>query len=309
MNFKSMLCLFFALATGALCAGEVKSVPLKPLTTGGVYEKDGKKYEMGLYPGGKNEMPAPHRAAGEKLAATIVPRNRMGNEDASGKIVVITMGHSNPQAYFNGFIPFVEKKAGEGLVNKKLNIVNQCIQGALCQDWAENAKKGALNLEKSAQVLFLVTTFHRANIGATQARNANVLTMSLEERTKAMKEELKAILVGVVKQCPHLTIAYITSEVWRGNAGLEPMVGEEGFAFKALIEDQIKGDPELAYAGPQRKVPWLAWGPYVWDPATARERFGPDGVHPSDAGVEVMCGRWWDMLSADSTTKGWFRLK
>ena len=54
--------------------GEAEFDPrtLKPFTEGSRYLGG---YETGLYPGGGNEMPPAHRAAGEQIAATIRPQS------------------------------------------------------------------------------------------------------------------------------------------------------------------------------------------------------------------------------------------
>jgi hypothetical protein len=48
----------------------------------------------------------------------------------------------------------------------------------------------------------------------------------------------------------------------------EPKAYWGNIAIKTLIERQIAGDPELAFEGPGKKVPYLAWGPYFWADGT-----------------------------------------
>lgn len=75
----TILSLILVAGTGAWTSGlgwaeEETSKRLLGLMTfpeQGLYERDGKTYKCGLYPDGKNEMPAAHRKAGEKLAASI----------------------------------------------------------------------------------------------------------------------------------------------------------------------------------------------------------------------------------------------
>ena len=179
--------------------------------------------------------------------------------------------------------------------------------GKVCQDWAKEAREQqTLKLPESTQVLFVLVTFHNASPSRTRQRTPEVFDMTFEQRTAAMKEDLKAIVTAAAQACPNLKLAYLGSDTWRGYGGLEPQVFEEGFAVKALIEDQIKGDPELAFRGENRKAPWLAWGGYIWEPNPPHERFVADGVHPTDVGAAFAVERWYEALSGDSTARGWF---
>ena len=292
----------------ALHAAEPKNLAsLKPFPEHGVYEKDGKKYECGLYPGGKNEMPEAHRKAGEKIAATIVPLNSSSKPDANGLIVLGAAGHSNPREYFGAYKTYIAEEGKKGTLNPKVILMSACQGGKMCQDWAAQCRTTTPGgIPKEMQVLFLLTSYHNASRGATEKKQPEALKMNFEERTKAMKNNLIVILQAFAKGYPQLKLAYVSCDTWRGNSGLEPMVWEEAFAFKDLIADQLKGDPELAYAGPNRKAPWLAWGGYIWENNPPKDRFATDGVHPSDAGKAFAYGRWHEVLSKDSTSRGWF---
>lgn len=276
---------------------------LKPLTEPGFYEKDGRKYERGLYPGGKNEMPEPHRKAGEKIARTIVPLSRDGLSDKDGEIVVVAMGHSNPRAYFKFMSDMIVNKSTAVPINPKLRLQSKCSDGKMCNNWAA---KHSFPDVKNIQVIFLLTSYPQANVPATEKNSPGYLALSFEQRMARMKADLVAILQGMVKNNPHLKMAWLGCDVWRGNTGLEPVVYEEGFVFKRLIEDQIKGDPELAFDGPNKKAPWLAWGGYPWENNPARARFVADGVHPTDLGKTFVVGRWLDVLTKDSAATPWF---
>ena len=86
----------------------------------------------------------------------------------------------------------------------------------------------------------------------------------------------------------------------------EPYAFESGFAVKWLIEQQIKGDPELNFdpAKGEVKAPWLSWGPYLWTKGDTSRTDGfyfvesdfraEDGTHPSRTGQEkVRAGCSW----------------
>jgi hypothetical protein len=284
---------------------------LKPLTEPGQYDRDGKKFERGLYPGGKNDMPEAHRTAGERLARTILPLGNGKPDPQNGQVLAVAIGHSNPKRYFDEFGSFLKTKAQQGEVSSRFVLVNACQGGKLCQDWAAECRQGQLKVPRPAevQVLFVLVTYHRANRNATQTKNPEVLTTPFEKKMLRMKEELKLILQTAVKTCPNLKLAYLGADTWRGNASLEPEVYEEAFAIQWLIADQLRGEADLAFDGPQRKVPWLAWGGYIWEANAPRDRFVGDGVHPSDKGTAFVVNRWYEALAKDSTARPWFVLK
>jgi hypothetical protein len=299
-----------------LGAAEAKDTPLealRPFPEQGVYVRDGKSYQCGLYPGGKNQMPAEHRKAGERLAAGIVP-------DRTGKIVMTAVGHSNPSAYFGsrdgGYGKFLASEIKKGTINPQVELQSMCFGGVMSMSWANNIriiKEGKTtsnisdniikHLYKDTQVLLLLTS----SLNATREKSdPKRLTMTFEERTEALKRDMVVILQFFAERCPNLKLAYVGCDTWRGNVGLEPIVWEEAFAFKRLIEEQIEGkNPELAYEGPQRKVPWLAWGGYIWENNPPKERFSIDGVHPSKLGIAFARQRWHETLSGDSTAIPW----
>jgi hypothetical protein len=274
-------------------ADPVFAAAQKPLTEPGFYEKDGKKYERGLYPGGTNEIPKAHLEARVRLARTIAP-------DSNGRIVLTAIGHSNPKAYFKEFLNELRTKAGTGEINPKVDFVSNCKSGKICPDWLKEAQEGALSVKPETQALIVLTTYHRAGGDSDGGDDA----LPFEEKMGKMKAAMKTIVQAAAKTCPNLKIAFIGCDTWR--AKCEPRVYEEGFAEKWLIEDQIKGDPELAFEGPGRKAPWLCWGGYIWEPSAPAERYEDDRVHPTEAGMKFVCDRWFGALAANPAAYPWF---
>lgn len=98
----------------------------------------------------------------------------------------------------------------------------------------------------------------------------------------------------------------------------EPYAYWQGWAVKKVIEDQINGDPQLAFSGSGANSPWLGWGIYMWSDGNNPQitnpnvfyncptHFANDGTHPSDAGAIKIGGLLLDFFSNDSTAVPWF---
>jgi hypothetical protein len=314
------IALAYALLLGSVACGQ-DAAALRPLTDGGFYVRDGKKYECGLYPGGKNDLPKAHRLAGERIAATIRPLDpKTGRPDDSGRIMAAAIGHSNSSLYFLEITNRVKAMIGTGEIHPRFMLQNACFSGRMCPDWAELCAKGVATVNPDtrmvslngistiyadAQVVFLLTSYNGPTRSWAHDKHPELESMKFEQRTQLMKNDMKRILIGLMKHCPNLKMAYIGSDTWRGNSGVEPDTYEEGFAVKALIADQINGDKELACEGDSRKAPWLAWGGYIWEKDPPRTRFVADGVHPTTAGSEFAAERWCQALRANPTTHPW----
>ena len=73
-------------------------IPLSDLGTGKYKGEEG-----GLYAGGKNDPPRAHVDAGVKAAREITPLDADGKRAPDGKIVLLSIGFSNPSIEFPGF--------------------------------------------------------------------------------------------------------------------------------------------------------------------------------------------------------------
>lgn len=88
------------------------SSPLTDLRDSAYIRMDGQatSYTGGLYPGGANLRPPAHEAAGQAIAATIVPLGSDGPPDpVQGRIAVVSLGMSNTQAEFQNFMDLVHR--------------------------------------------------------------------------------------------------------------------------------------------------------------------------------------------------------
>ena len=100
---------------------------------------------------------------------------------------------------------------------------------------------------------------------------------------------------------------------------IEPFNHDAAWGVKWVIEDQIKGAPDLNYdpaRGPV-KAPWLSWGPYFWSytDGTPRNHDGfvwtmadvaPDLLHPSLSGITKYANMFLHQMGTDPTATPWF---
>ncbi|MBI5724950.1 MAG: hypothetical protein HZA50_13400 [Planctomycetes bacterium] len=281
---------------------------LKPFTDGGKYLD---KYVTGLYPDGKNEIPAEHLKAGQRIAATIKPLDADGKVDeANGKILALVMGHSNCQMYFMALNQQI--KANSGQLNPRFELLNAAVGGQQMPQLRE--LKGAVwdkaaqltsapgYSAKQVQILFLHTTYHGAKNRPIRPPGAFPETM------QQMQKDMATVLEHCVKTYPNLKIAYLTCDGFRHFSNFEPHVWQEAFAFKWLIESQIKGEAGTAFEdkdGKARPLPWLQWGPYIWDNTWDKSYFRDDGVHPIAKATDIFVKKYWSFLIADPVAKTW----
>src|SRR5436309_8382079 len=94
-------CLGLVVCTGGQLAAQADNSKLKPLPELGTAEYHG--FQGGLYPGGNNERPEQHEAAGQKLAAQVQPLDATGRLRPDGKVVLLGVGMSNTSQAFSAF--------------------------------------------------------------------------------------------------------------------------------------------------------------------------------------------------------------
>ncbi|AKQ63247.1 hypothetical protein A176_000159 [Myxococcus hansupus] len=305
--------------------------PLSDLRTG-TY----KGFTGGLYPQGRNSMPAPHATAGQLQAAAIKPLNVNGQPSARGKYVLLSIGMSNTTQEFcsaSGAAPcdawtFAGQAAADASVNHStLVIANGARGGQDSQTWDspndpnyERVRTDVLEAqglsEKQVQVLWI--------------KSANIRPSLSLPNTHADAYQLKAFLGDILRAArvryPNLKQAFISSRTYAGYASVElnpePYAYESGFAVKWLVEAQIRQkqngtiDPHagnLDYA--QGIAPWVAWGPYFWadglNPRSdglrwERADFVSDGTHPSQSGETKVGGMLLDFFKSSPQTRCWF---
>ena len=255
----------------------------------------------GLYPGGENTPPTAHLKAGLAAAAKIAP--------IDGKIVLLSVGMSNTTMEFTAFQKLAAQESG---LNPKLLIVDGAQGGQTAAVTANpNANYWKVNEERLSKA-----GVSPSQVQAVWLKQANAGPVrEFPAEAKKLEDDIVKTLHNLRDKFPNLKIVYLSNRIYAGFAASplnpEPHAYESAFALKWIIAKQIAGDSELGYD----KMPWLAWGPYLWSDGVkgrkdgfsySRDDLGPDGTHPSDSGRVKVARQLLDFLMTDPTAKTWF---
>lgn len=297
------------------------SSKLRPLTELGSGDYQG--HQGGLYPGGKNERPAPHEAAGLMLARQVRPLDAKGNPDPRGKIVLLSIGMSNTSQASEGF----ERALAGDSENPALVFVNGSVGGQTAfriqnpNDNGTGTKYWAI-VDERLQKAGLT----RAQVEAVWIKQADAgPSQGFPAYAKTLEQELTRIVQVLHDRFPNLKLTYLTSRTYGGYAltklNPEPYAYESGFSVRWLIERQLNGDPELNFDAKKGAVraPWLSWGPYFWANGSTNRSDGfsyepddfveRDRTHLSQAGIDKVGRLMLDFFKTDATTRPWFVAK
>lgn len=285
----------------------------------------------GLYGDGKNAPPASHQAAAREELAKIRPLDANGGPSRNGKIVLISLGMSNTTQEFSQF-----KRIADADPNKSpCVVIVDCAQGGqAAAQWAypEKYKRTDRTTARQRPSPWMVMDerIKSAGVSAEQVqlvwiKQAEMGPANLGEFPKhaqALQSNVVVILQTLKDRFPNLRIAYLSSRIYAGYAGTplnpEPYAYESAFSVRWLIEDQVRGKPELNY-DPEKgevKSPLLLWGPYLWGDGVKqrksdglvwkREDLAGDGTHPSESGRRKVAEMLLKFLTTDVNAKGWF---
>ncbi len=284
-------------------------IPLIDLGTGTYKGQEG-----GLYAGGTNVPPPQHLSAGEKIAAKIVPLDATGAPAANGKIVLLSIGFSNPNIEF----PALQKRLPDDHeINPGLVTVNGCVGSQAAHMIADpNA-----NYWKIVDQRIASAGVTGAQVEAVWLKEVNPGANPWETEQKRLHDDYIAILHNLHNRFPNLKTAYLTSRSYGGytehGGSPEPAAYETGFAVKAVVNDQIAGKPDLNYDPAKGAVvsPWVEWGPYIWTDGVKgrkdgfvylREDLREDGLHPSEKGAAKISAIMLKFFKTDPATRTWF---
>lgn len=314
MYSKALSVVFAALlapaAYGSNCART--SVGFTPLN-GPFFVRPYQGFPGGLYPNGANKRPPDHEAAGLRLAADVRPRDASGNpDDQNGRIVLLSIGMSNATQEFSAFKPLADRDPDK---NPRLVIVDGAQGG-----WSADRIVGPMGAEYWATVM---QRLRAAGVTAAQVQAAWMKdadpspTKPFPDHARQLQSELQQMAQTARSMFPNLRLLYHSSRIYAGyassNLNPEPFAYESGFSVKWLIEKQIQGDADVSFA--VGKVPWMAWGPYLWADGTTPRFDGlvwscsdleDDGTHPNRAGQQKVAGMLLDFFKSDTTTRPWF---
>lgn len=274
--------------------------------------------EGGLYPGGQNQPDPAHMAAGAAAAAGILPRDRDGQPDPGGQILLLAVGMSNTGLYFEAL-----REAVSGLtdLHPRLRLVNATLEGkdirstARAEDpyWrlVDHRIRSAEASVSQVQAVWFMQACHAPGILPGEG-SAHIARMT-EYYTAAM---------GILRaRFPNLRQVFSSGREYGGynppgQGNPEPYAFYTGLAWKRLIAAQINGDPRLSDIRSGAPRPWLGWAGYFWaDGERPRqdglcwlfpEDFQEDGVHPSPAGCRKAGAILSDFFTQSPLTP-WFR--
>jgi hypothetical protein len=284
------------------------SVGFKPLIDMSAEDRY-KGEDGGLYGGGKNTPPESHQKLAAAESAKIEPLNAEGKPDQNGLIGLISISMSNATQEFSMFKRIADADEAK---SAKVRIVD-CAQGG--QAMAEWVNPEATPWKNAANILA------NAKLSPNQVQVVWIKLANkgprgdLQEHGKKLEEDTLHVIQNAKAKFPNLRIAYLSSRIYGGYAtgalNPEPYAYESGFVVRWLIQDQIKGNKELAAV----KAPVLLWGPYMWADGTTprsdkliynREDLAGDGTHPSELGRKKVAEQILAFFKQDELAKKWF---
>ena len=244
----------------------------------------------GLYPGG-NVMPQAHADAGQAFAAAIEPLDLNGNPDPDGKYVLLSIGHSNTEEVFcaNGPLTYFLCPSfsftGQALADPDVDTNLAIVRGGCCGGEAELMQDAGDPDYNRLLERLSIEGLSEQQVQVVWAQLANAAPMTLPHRDAAnlMVRWMGNVMRTFRSRYPNLRLVFFTSDVFGGYAHREPVIYENGFAMKWLIQAQIDQvasggtivDERAGDLNYNTAVPWIGWGPYLW----------ADGVNPRSDGL------------------------
>jgi len=261
----------------------------------------------GLYPRGKNSRPSAYEDAGVALGATVQPVDRDGKPSSSGKIGMISIGMSNTSCEFSQFIELADAGARK---NPNLAMVDGALEGASATKIAFPG--GGYWTHVDCQLQRSEITAAQVQVvwlKAAQSYEPRVFP----EQARFLQVALRSIIEILKTKFAQLKLVYVSSRTYGGYSKIglnpEPIAYESAFAVKWLIEEHINN------RSPDRWMPWVSWGPYLWADGVKPRRdgliwersdFEQDGVHPSSQGALKVGIKLLEFFESDPSARHWF---
>lgn len=293
-------------------------------------------FSGGLYPNGANTLPAAQAATGSARARNVVPRDTNGNPNASGEIVLMSIGMSNTTQEWCDVVSspcsswsFTGQAAADNAVDHAtLEVVDGAKGSQTAADWVSPASP---NYDRIRDSVLAPQGLSEQQVQVIWLKVANPdPTVSLPSNS-ADAELLLAQMGDIVRvlhnRYPSLQIVFLSSRIYGGYATVtlnpEPYAYETGFAVKWLIQAQID---QMANGGSivdnrpgnlnyNTTAPWLAWGPYLWADGQHPRSDGltwsaadmeADGTHPSTLGETKVGSALLNFFKTDARAACWF---
>lgn len=323
--FLSVICLLatFSLAAQPNCAAVPTGlIPLNDLGAGQFTTAWNEVWQGGLYPGGSNLLPAAHKNAGMQLAGQIQCLDQNGNPDAAnGKIVWLSIGMSNTTQETQQFIPLANGYAGK---NPRLVLVDGAVGGMTASIISTQNNTSYANYWNTVKNRLANAGVSAGQVQIVWLKEANAVgNTPIKSYYDSLVVQLKRITYELKSRFPNVKLCYLASRISARYANTtlnpEPFAYYSGWAVKKVIEDQIKGDAQLAYTGANVRSPWLSWGIYLWSDGAKPQQANPqifwscptdfqsDGTHPSNpTGAAKVGSLLLNFFSTDDTTRPWF---
>ena len=270
--------LILVLAAQALAVNYTEEVPLPELGSDTYLGVQG-----GLYPGGSNAIPPAYQAEVDAAIAQLEADNSIGFQ---------CVGMSNLTHTCDELIA----RAATANVNTAVTIGNAGRPGRTIQVFADTPLNDVWFEHRglSNSIVDVVVFFN-----AWGYPSGDFVTYLPQ-----MTDAVRAVYSNVQQAYPNVKLIYFVSREfapdWAVDLNPNPYAYQDGFAYKAVIEERINGQ----LSG----VP-VVWGPYQYDdtwphdpPPTPSYFRDPDGVHLSDAGLDYAGQLWLDFFM----TQAWF---
>ncbi len=285
-------------------------------------------FQGGLYPDGYNTMPYPHFAAGMNISRQVLPLDTLGNLDLiDGKAGLICLGASTAGNAFNHFKSVAE---ADPMVNPCLRFVNAAL-GAKGLEvmidtvvnswyWDDNVMVDIADANISryqVQVIWIMVT----------SRIDTIMLWPFQPRS--VTDKFEALMPILLAKFPNLKQVYASGFGYGGYADptkefydmiVEPSSYWNNWSIKFLVERQIDGDPDLKYTLPDRKSPWISWGPHIWADGLRKNvtdglywyctvDYKPDGggYHLSNEGKDKAGELIYNFFKNSTIAADWFR--
>jgi hypothetical protein len=301
------------------------STGLVPLTELGTEKYKGE--DGGLYGGGSNEPPSDFRAEVEKQIAKIRPLDASGKPSSDGKIVLLSIGMSNTTMEFSAFM---KKTEADSKKSPSVVVVDGAQGGKVASQWARgpgDSTPGSPWPVLNARIKAAGITDQQVQaVWMKQAEASPGQRGAFPKHAQELADNITKTLQELHTKFPNLRVVYLSNRIYAGYATTplnpEPYSYESSFANRWVIQNQMKGDPKLAFDPDKGTVmaPAVVWGPYLWaDGVKPRKGDGlvwnredlrdNDGTHPSDSGREKVANLLLDFFQNNPLASSWYLAK